>query len=263
MKAIFTILLAVLCVVILVLGNLHWNDKTTNAVNKNTDSPVKEIKESAAEKLTDLSRDQVLSLAAKWPEQSKEILGDTYDEDRPFKVLAVGSEVLGMEHSQWGKIIEEKVHGSYEDMVSFSVKGFPKTSSEFIQENLAAEISSQKPDMVILEPFTLNDNGKVVIEESLGNVTSIIKEVKKDHPSVVVVLQPPYPLYNANFYPVQVDALKNYADEHELVYLDHWAVWPDYRTEEIKEYLVEDLSEPDDEGYELWASFVGEYLVSN
>lgn len=263
MKAIFTSLLAVLCVFILILGNLHWNDKTTNAVNKNTDNPVKEAEEPAAEKLTGLSREQVLSLADNWPEQSKEMLGNSYDEDRPFKILAVGSEVLGMEHSQWGKTIEEKVHGSYEDMVSFSVKGFPKTSSEFIQENLAAEINSEKPDMVILEPFTLNDNGKVVIEESLENVGSIIEKVKQDNPSAVFILQPPYPLYDAKFYPVQVDALKQYTEEQEVTYLDHWTVWPDYRTEEIKDYLVEDLSEPNSEGYKLWAGFVGDYLVSN
>lgn len=263
MKALFTSLLAVICVVILVFGNLHWNNKTTNAVDKTTVAPVKETAKPAAEKLTDLSKEQLLSLAANWPEESKNTLGKAFDEGRSFKIVAAGSEVLGEDHSQWGNIIEEKIQGSFGDMVSFTVKGYPKTSAEFVEEGLAAEISSENPDMVILEPFTLNDNGMVVIEESLENITGIIEEVKQDNPSAVFVLQPPYPLYNANFYPVQVDALKKYAEDNGFVYLDHWAEWPDYRTEEIKQYFVEDLSEPNDEGIGLWAGFISDYLVNN
>ncbi len=260
MKALFTSLLAVLCMTILILGNLHWNDKTISAVDNTGTTPKEETKEPASEKLTDLSKEQLLSLAANWPEESKGLLSIAYDERRPFKIVAAGSEVISF---QWADIIEEKVQGSFGNMVAFTAKGYSKTSAEFVEENLAAEISSEKPNMVILEPFTLNDNGKVVIEESLENVTSIIEEVKQDNPSAVFVLQPPYPLYNANFYPVQVDALKKYAEDKGFVYLDHWAAWPDYRTEDIKEYLVEDLSEPNGEGYELWAGFIGDYLVNN
>ena len=51
-------------------------------------------------------------------------------------------------------------------------------------------------------------------------------------------IQPPHPLYQATYYPVQVEALAQYAEDNDIPYLNHWEAWPDQDSKEIKDYLL-------------------------
>jgi hypothetical protein len=118
-----------------------------------------------------------------------------------------------------------------------------------------------KAGLIIFEPFLLNDNGKVVIQDSLTNITKIMKDVKAKNPTTTFVLQPSYPLYGAKFYPLQMDGLKEYAKQNKIAYLDHWTSWPGTNNTELKNYLLPDMSAPNKKGNNVWEQFILDYLI--
>jgi hypothetical protein len=259
MKALFTALMALACAAVLVMGNLHWNEKTTIAVDSQ-----QEKKEPLQPEAYDSTKaDKLLNLAENWPEQSQAALKKALQEGRPFNIVIAGSEILSTGDNSWSTILTKQLKQGYGDAVNIAVKTYDLDSLSFQSQGKIEDITSEKPDLVLLEPFTLNDNGVVTIEDSLAAVTNIIVETRKTSPEAVFILQPPYPLYNATYYPIQVDELKKYAGSKGLTYIDHWSVWPDGSSEEIKDYLSEDLSVPNEKGIQLWADFVGDFLVKD
>lgn len=269
MKVFLTTLLAIATAAVLILGNLNWAKKTT--ISSNTE--VSKAAETKKDQLTNggsdnkstssASREVLLKLASNWPKESIEVFTKSLDEKRPFKILIVGSSALGGSSSTgWPALVETKVNEAYGETVSVDVKEYALTSLDFIEQDKTQELVESKADLIIFEPFTLNDNGIVRIEDSLDNITTVIEEVNSDNPNAAFVLQPPYPLYNAQFYPLQVEALKNYAETNQISYLDHWTAWPDPATEEIKDYLLEDQSAPNEKGHGVWAEFVEGFLIS-
>jgi lysophospholipase L1-like esterase len=259
MKAIFTALMALACAAVLVMGNLHWNEKTTIAGDSQ-----QEKKEPLQQEAYDSTEaDKLLSLAKNWPEQSQAALKKALQEDRPFNIVIAGSEILSVGENSWSTLLTNRLQQGYGDAVNIAVKTYDLDSLSFQSQGKIKDITSEKPDLVLLEPFTLNDNGVVTIEDSLAAVTNIIEETRKTSPKAIFILQPSYPLYNATYYPIQVEELKKYASSKGLTYINHWSVWPDGSSEEIKEYLSEDLSRPNDKGIQLWADYVADFLVKN
>jgi hypothetical protein len=259
MKAFFTALMALACAAVLVMGNLHWNEKTTVAGDSQREKkpPLQQEEYDSAE------ADKLLKLAGNWPEQSQTALKKALEENRPFNIIIAGSEILSAGEISWSTLLTEKIQQGFGDAVKVAVKTYDLDSLSFQAQGKIEEISSGKPDLVLLEPFTLNDNGVVTIEDSLTVVTNIIEETRQKNPKAVFILQPPYPLYNASYYPIQVEELKKYAGSKGLSYIDHWSVWPDGSSEEIKDYLSEDLSVPNEKGIQLWADYVGDFLVKD
>ena len=80
-----------------------------------------------------------------------------------------------------------------------------------MNEDEAEEVIAAKPDMIIFEPFTLKDNGEVAIDDSLENTATTLAAITESLPETEVILQPPHPLYNATYYPRQVEALAGFA----------------------------------------------------
>lgn len=69
----------------------------------------------------------------------------------------------------------------------------------------------------------------------------------------VIVFHPPYPIYAANYYPTQVNALKSFAESKGIPYVNHWQNWQDPNSEEILDFL-EDKSVPNSDEAEVWAN---------
>ena len=120
----------------------------------------------------------------------------------------------------------------------------------------------EQPDLILFEPFILKDNGEVGIDHSLENASAVIASVKESLPQTEVILQPPHPLYKANFYPKQVEELQQFAEDNGITYLNHWEAWPDKNSEEIKEYISEDASQPSAKGHQLWADYLIDYFIA-
>lgn len=263
MKKFLTVLLGIACIVVIYLGHSNWNkqieasakDRTVSPDNAGTIQPNSNGESDAAE---------LLAYTTNWPENSIDRFKNTIEEKKAFKILFVGSPALGSDDAGFYPTVKEKLVETYgERNVQVDIKTFDSTSTKFVKSDDEAELVSEKADLVIIEPFILLNNGMVLIEDSLKDITKIMDDMKANNPDTSFIIQPSYPLYKAKIYPSQVKDLKAYAEENEIPYLDHWSAWPDYKTKEIMDYLLPDQSAPNEKGYELWSESIIQYLISS
>lgn len=260
MKNLFMVLLTIACGVILLLGNLHWKEKTTFS-----GETVKADAESGSgEEAVDAfaETDSLHTLTENWPEAALEAYQTALEEERVFKIVLMGSQAMGVDEGGWSVTVKDELENTFGETVEVQLKSYDTTTREFIDTGEHEKAAAEKPDFLIWEPFTLTDNGKVRIEHSHEYINETITAVIAANPEAVVVLQPPYPLFKANFYPVQVNALEKYASQIEVPYLNHWEAWPDMNDEELKNYLVGEPSAPNEMGHQVWADYLLDYLVS-
>lgn len=265
MKKLLIILLSISCAVVLYIGNSHWKEKTVHSTE--TEKPVKTVTkaENASKKdkaADEISIDEFNKLSKNWPEEAKRRFEQTFLEEIPFKVLIVGSDALGTENEGWAALTKEKLEKAYGNYIEVGIQAFDGTSMQFSSQNQASAIIEEKADLVLLEPFTLKDNGEVRIEDSHANILTWIETVKTDTPYTVFILRPPNPIHDASYYPLQVEELKKFAEANEIPYLDHWSVWPDPQSEEIISYLSEDNEIPSEQGHQLWSDFITDYFIN-
>ena len=147
-----------------------------------------------------------------------------------------------------------------EGVSQLNVRSFgEKTSLEAMREIRDQGIEST-PDILLLEPFLLKDNGEIRIEDSLDAVTNIISSYRNVNEDLIIILQPSNPLYDSKFYPLQVKKLKDYAEKNDYIYLNHWKAWPELDNVEMEDYLTGD-SKPNHKGHQIWAKYLVDYFT--
>lgn len=257
MKVFITSIYAIACIAFIGISHYYWTEKTTVRQSAG------QINEKSSEMDTrnDVI-DQLLPFTKNWPEQSVDRLKQTLKENTAFKMVIAGSPALGGE-TGWATQTKSRLQESFgENNLTVEILEYDMTSNEFIAEEKHLELAAMNGDMILFEPFILKNNGFVAIGDTLENLTTTIETVKQTLPDTVFLLQPSYPVYQAKIYPNQVGQLKKYAEENGLTYLDHWQAWPDPNSEEIKSYLSEDQSQPNEKGHEVWGTFISDYLIS-
>lgn len=259
MKAFFTTLLAIVCVAVLILGNAHWDKKTTVRALEEVENKAQQKTNKIEEKQihSEEEMNQLLSLASNWPQQSQDAFQEALIEGRSFHILFVGSKALESGNVSWPAKLQNVMEEAYGDSIfTFETITSDLTSMEYVNEK-GYENWNSDADLILLEPFTLSDNGEVTIDDSIINIQTMMKNQK-----ATIILQPPHPIYNATFYPLQVEALKEFATDNEITYLDHWTAWPNPSTVEMLGLLDEESNLPNEAGQELWASYLEEYFVN-
>lgn len=266
MKAFFTTLLAIACAVILIWGNIHWNQKSVvsganeqvESKNAKSSKPVRTIKEESKEKEIDLT-----VFTQNWPEEAKASFQEASDNDRPFKIAIVGSAAIGDEPDGWAYQVKEELEKALgSEVVAVTINRVNSTTVGYINEDEHIKLAEEKVDLILLEPFILSDNGNVLIEDSLDNIGTIIEAITENNSNATFILQPPNPIYKPKLYATQVEALEAYAKENNITYLNHWDAWPDTQSEDIYEYVEDDTGLPNEEGHKLWSQYVMDYLIS-
>jgi hypothetical protein len=253
MKYFFTGLWGFVCLSVLVYGHIHWNKET--AANAVASTPAVEQQES--QESNEVNFDQHLALAANWPESAKEQLKLNLEAETPFKILFVGSTLM-----EWEKTVTQSLTESFgSDKLQTAIHTYDLTSDSIIAENKQLELAAEKAQLIVIEPFLLNDNGHMKIEASLANLTKMMEDIKAENPDTTFILQPSYPFYLPNYYSVQVEALKEYASANNVTYLNHWDVWPATDNPEIQNYLNGDAG-PNEMGYQVWSQFLVDYFVN-
>ncbi len=269
MKHLLIIVLAIGCGVILFLGNAHWNERTglstqkTELETKESGSNTEASKAEAPSNTSKITLEEFEILSKNWPDAAKKQFELSLQKEAPFKIVLAGSEALGNDTNGWAQLTKAELEKAYgTDSLEVVIQTYNGTSMDFSAENKAKELAALKPDLILLEPLTLNDNGEVRIEDSHTHISNWIETVRAENPEAVFIIQPPHPIYQASYYPVQVEELKKYTETNEVPYLDHWTAWPDPQGEEILGYLSEEGDVPNKEGHLLWSKFVNEYLIS-
>ncbi|WHY77389.1 SGNH/GDSL hydrolase family protein [Neobacillus sp. WH10] len=263
MKNLFTILLGLACAAVLFFGHNYWNERIKAAPESTSNVSKKQQKKLNVE--TASPDEDVLAYTAKWPESAVERFKQTLNEKKPFKVLFVGSPDIGTDTEGTFPAVKEKLLETFgENNIQVDLKTFKSTSTQLVNSNKQDEIAAEEADLIVLEPFILqNNSGLVLIDKTLNDTLKIMDDIKAKKPETTFILQPSYPLYQAKIYPNQVAELKKFAEQHQITYLDHWSAWPDANNEEIKEYLQQpDQSAPSDKGNQVWSDFILQFLIS-
>ncbi|WP_258523593.1 SGNH/GDSL hydrolase family protein [Priestia megaterium] len=137
------------------------------------------------------------------------------------------------------------------------------TTLKFINNGTYKQILDEKPDVLLFEPFLLNDNGVVGIDNTLENINVIISHLKDQNSDLVTILQPSAPVYKAENYPNDVKALEKFSKENGYEYLNHWTIWPDYRSKDILTFLATTPGQPNDDGEKRWAKYLKTYFTNS
>ncbi|MFP5108573.1 SGNH/GDSL hydrolase family protein [Neobacillus sp. C211] len=255
-----TALLAVGFLITLYLGQSHW-DQERQATAKS-----KPFHQSSTSKIDDQNPEEqeLLNLTSNWPANAVDQFKQSLKEDKPFTILFAGSPAIGSETAGSFPLIKEKLIKTFgEQHIKVELKTFNLTSTQFLYQKKQAEIAAVNADLIIFEPFIQKNNGEVLIKDTLQNTSEIIDDIQADKPETAFILQPSFPLYQAEIYPHQVAELKKYAQEKQLTYLDHWTAWPDSNTVAMKDYLQPDMSAPNVKGDQLWSEYILKFLTNS
>lgn len=265
MKNFLAVLLGIACLLVMLIGHFNWNEKiqSANATDETTHIQVSTNGTQDTENNT-TTNNKVIALASNWPTQAINRLQQTQSDKTSFNILFVGSPTIGSESDGTFKIVKDKMIETFgEKNIDLTLKTFDLSSSQFIKNNYHEEIAAEAADLVVIEPFILMDNGLVEISDSLENLSILIEAIHAKNPETSIIIQPSNPLHNAKYYPIQVEAVKEYAAQNQLTYLDHWTAWPDQKSDEMIEYLLPEQSYPSDKGIQVWSEYLLNYFISN
>lgn len=252
----------------LIAGYIHWNAKVEKTVSRNIDVSVSdEPSDSLANQNNSngntftISRDELKELVMGLPEPVSNQFLTHYEKGEPLDIIIVGSPALASETNGWSVQVKEHLEELYgDDFLKMTIVEFDGTSTEFVDSEEAASVVEAKPDIVFFEPLTLEDNGLVEIDTSHENIKTFMERILAENPEAVLILQPPHPIHAAVYYPRQVEALAEFAEEEGIPYFDHWPNWPDPDSDEITNYLNED-GFPNENGHKIWADAVINYFT--
>jgi hypothetical protein len=156
------------------------------------------------------------------------------------QLAIVGSPALGKVDNGWEPALKAKVEESYNNLLMVTLYEYDISSIEFTQGDAIEEVLSESPDLFLYEPFSLINNTVGVPEDqNEETILTFQNKLKKANKHATLLLQPPYPIVGATYYPRDIKELKAFSKEQDLSYLDHWEAWQE--GDELEDYLVEDI----------------------
>ncbi|MGB7999779.1 MAG: hypothetical protein WCF60_06740 [Anaerobacillus sp.] len=263
MKNVVFIIALIGCLSLVIAGKFHWDDKieqTGETVSAAVGPDSEVAKKSGKQAKKPVSDKELKKLVSNFPEQLQEKMMTSND---PISVVIVGSESIGTKEDGLQEVVDKGLEDSYwQGAFNVTQLTFEEATTEtLVDDELYHEVIEQKPDVVLLEAFTLNDNSRVVIEDGQQNISTTISEIKDSLPGVSVMLMPSNPIPDPGYYAIQINELGKYAKKNDYIYLDHWEEWPSVDGEEINDYLTD--SRPNDKGFEVWGDFIVDYMSGN
>jgi hypothetical protein len=221
-----------------------------------------ETAEPAAEpeqKTTSEASNEVSGLLKEWTE--------TLEADDALAVTIFGSTSVTNDQDQaksWPTLFEATVNSTYQDDASIvtTIVDVDRTASTTVLgENYIQDVVESNPDILLFEPFILNDNSAGIrIEDSLEALSIMLERFKRELPDTTILLMPANPIYGANFYLTQIEQLESFASEQDYLYVDHWGNWPSIDDSDLNNYI--ENGRPTEEGHVLWAEAIVEYVTA-
>jgi hypothetical protein len=267
MKNFLLVCLGMITMVTLVMGKMHWDEQMNSVLASANEEGVKgehSVKnhEGAEDEEKDGERRLMMDKLNFLPTELRSIFKEKVESNEQVHLMVMGSSSTSQQEGAWPSRLKKKVVDTYgEALVKVSVHEISdKTSQQLIEGNIHEKFAKMKPDILLLEPFLLYDNGEIKISDRLKNLSIILNEFKEQNPEIKVILQPANPIYGAQYYPQEAGDLENYANQNKYIYLNHWTAWPDHKNEELQKYLI-DTNLPNEKGNEVWANFLMNYFV--
>ncbi|KHD84916.1 hypothetical protein G4D61_08370 [Bacillus ginsengihumi] len=259
MRSFLTLIAIVATIAFLVIGNRHWQEKIDVSHFASSQK---------AEASTETKKEKTAALAAKlmpytahWPQQAKNDFQQAIKDQKTYTIAIVGSKAMGTEKQGWASDLKKALLQAYGDQVAVTLFPSDVTSKQFISKKLDKKVADAHPNLVLFEPFVLNDNGSVAPKDTHKNLLKAVKTWK----DAVVIIQPSFPIYQASNYPDQVKELKKFAQEQKLPYLDHWKDWPGTNSKDLKkdiEFKNGEQVAPNAKGNKIWFDYLRDYFIA-
>ena len=267
-QPVLVIILGILSISILLFSATVWQNRIKDAGGVVEDVPptyeeqgVPSIENETDKKqiVSPLGAEDIRKIGSSLDKTTLDVLLTRAEAGESVQMLLIGSDAL----SNVGKRLTLAMDKAYSGLVTVDVATFDTTSSGFVEQQLDsdASIDWQKGyDIVLYEPFTLHNNGIVIIEKEHKDLL----EVKAYAESIVndasFLVTPPQPIYQAKFYLTQVKALEKFTTARGIPYIAHWQNWPDTQSADIQNYLDDD-SIPTERGIEMWSDALIAYFT--
>lgn len=252
-----------LCGIILIFSYASWKEKLASAGKPAEQAiaaaPAEETEEdveAVSEETTDIDLE---SLTASMDPQVQEVFLNRKEQGEKVQFLIIGSEAMNDGEPGYASLLTDALESSYAGLVETEVMSFDGTSEEFLMS--APELAAGY-DVVLMEPFTLKNNGRVEIETEHVHIQNVFGEILSVESDAELVLHPPQPIYGAQFYQTQVTALEQFAEMRDYAYINHWEQWPSTEDLTLKDYLTED-SNPNNRGADTWADALIAYFTGS
>lgn len=254
------------CITVLAGSYIQWKDKLSSYYQSTTVATPKEsdlndeAKENDVQPENDVER--LLLLTTNQDEQVQKVFHNRLEANEKLDFLIVGSPAMTSGNPGYSERLDAALKEAYGDFINVTVTPISGTSQTFIDEGIAANLDLTKGyDVVLFEPFTLSNNGRVVIEDEHRHVNAFREQLTSHIDDAVLVLQPPQPIHQPNYYLTQVDSLQLFAESAGIPYIDHWTDWPDTESDSLLQLLTEEKA-PNDEGAEVWANTLINYFIA-
>ena len=253
MKNILIVLICTAATFLIFLGKVQYDNKIAQA-GKLTNTNQSNSKS-----------DSRLDLTKNMSDELQIIIKNKIESEETINILIVGSDAImnsDPNNLPWPSQVKNALEENYgKQTFHVEIKNFEKITTNYLIESKGhEEIATVRPDILIIEPLLLNDNGFVRTEDTLKNLEEIISSVKQLNEETYLIIQPPNPIYEPNTYLEQVQALEEFAAKKNIEYFNHWDNWPDTTSENLKELL--EGSFPNAKGQNIWADFIIEYFIA-
>lgn len=270
MKKLFILVVAILALASIVAGKVHWDNKieaTTKNVVKTENTNIKSEEASNLEESEEKSNEQsmvkeeVLEYTKNLPDEIVAKIENAIATGEPVHLAIMGSVSTAAGPNGWPTLLKQELLNTYgEAIFKVSIKEIADTkSTEIVANRLYQDVIDSKPDILLFEPFILEDNGYVELQDRFANFTTIINDFKEQLPDITILVQPANPLHNATFYPKEIAEFKTFVENSGYIYLNHWEAWPDPNSPEMANYLLSGL--PNDLGHQVWAEYLIDYFI--
>ncbi|GER70393.1 hypothetical protein BpJC7_16960 [Weizmannia acidilactici] len=269
MKILATIMSILAAVVVFVAGNMYWGYKTDPSRFQDSAAEAKETKTTSetsakmgAAKTSEKPNTDFTAYTAHWPKQARTDFKAAISKGRAYKIAIVGSDAMGIDSNGWGPQLKQALRKAYGSHVHVSLFAYDMNSDEFIREGKYKDVADFQPDLVLFEPFILNNNGAVAMENQLNDIKTAAAAWK----DAVLLIQPSFPLYQATNYPDQVDQLEMFTKMEGYTYLNHWKNWPDPNSGKFKAYVKFENGEqtaPSAKGVKVWYEYLRDYFIAD
>lgn len=266
-KGLFILIFSLVCGLLVVFSYLAWKEQLDSVArpverveaNSEETEQVDEVEDTNEGSENPTVLDETFTSAlVNMDESVRAVFESRQSAGETVQLLILASDLVDMGSPSMSDLFIDQMTTTYGDTVEITKQTFNENSITITEQDLIDY--SGGFDVVLFEPFTLKNNGEVDIDTEHAHITTIVEEFKNQVEDVAIVFTPSNPIYNASYYPVQVDALLTFLNEQGYPIIDHWQNWPDPKDEAIKEFLDEN-SRPNSQGAAAWAQAVNTYFT--
>ncbi|MFA9457404.1 SGNH/GDSL hydrolase family protein [Halalkalibacter sp. AB-rgal2] len=209
--------------------------------------------EDSSKQLTPTSASGMLS---EWIEQ--------YGEDGTLKIAVLGSTSITLDNTEasWPNLLASSLQGHAEDVqITMDIVDVDRLNTfEVAESDHIDAVMNLQPEVLLIEPFLLNDNGLLMKEDSIEMLERILSSLEVGLEETEIILMPGNPLYGAEYYLQQNEALEQFAAQEGYLFVDYWFAWPATDDPDLQNYI--DSARPNEQGHQVWAEALYELLTN-